>query len=251
MSAEEQLEILKKELEALKLRCVYMAAAFLVEHLGGNARREVLGRGEAVSSDPSKIFAVLIRVFGDGDSLPHQQQQFYSYRQREWEDLVSCFLALVKIFDRMVQLDPSFLPGRDTQLKNRLAEAVNDESLRTELRRLNTEHPELPFFDARDRVMKLIKHDRLVKEAVVREASAEKELKQIVQQQAAQIATQQSQIESLIAAMSGSEPKQSQRKQRKCWLCDATDHLKKDCPKNSVETPSTSKQGTYKPNLNC
>ena len=130
-------------------------AAFLVEHLGGNARREVLGRGDTVSTDPSKICTVLLRVFGDGESLPHQQQLFYSYKQREGEDLVSCSLSLVKIFDRIVQLDPSFAPGRETQLKNRLAESVKDESLRTELRRLNTEHPEMSFFDARDRKKQL------------------------------------------------------------------------------------------------
>ena len=61
-----------------------------------------------MSTDPSQIFVMLLRVFGDGDSLPQQQQQFYSYRQKEGKDLVSCSLALVKIFDRMVQLDPTF-----------------------------------------------------------------------------------------------------------------------------------------------
>ena len=87
-----------------------------------------------------------------------------------------------------MRLDPSFHSGRDTQLKNQLAEAVHDESLRTELRRLNTEHPELSFFDARDRVMKLTRSDGPAKEDVVREVAADKDLKQIVQQQAAQIA---------------------------------------------------------------
>lgn len=132
-------------------------ATYLIEHLGGDARLEVLGRGEALKSDPAQIYAVLLRVFGDGDSLPQQQQLFYSYRQKEGESLVSCSLALVKIFDRITRVDPSFVPGRETQLKNRLAEAVTDESLRTELRRLNTEHPELSFFDVRDHVMKLTK----------------------------------------------------------------------------------------------
>ena len=168
---------------------------------------------------------MLIRVFGDGNSLPLQQQQCYSYKQKEGEDLVSCPLALVTIFDQIVQLDPSIHPGRDTQLKNRLAEAVCDESLRTELRRLNTEHPELSFFDACDHVMKLTRSDRPAKEAVVREVAADKDLKQIVQQQAAQIAAQQKQIESLITAMSSKEPRESQRKSRKCWLCDSSDHM--------------------------
>ena len=63
-------------------------ATYLIE-------REVLGRGEKISSDSSHIFAVLIRVFGDWDSLPQEQQHFYSYKQKEGEDLVSCSLVLV------------------------------------------------------------------------------------------------------------------------------------------------------------
>ena len=70
--------------------------------------------------------------------------------------MVACSLELVKLFDRITQLDPSFLPGRDTQLKNRLAEAVIEDSLQTELCRLNEDHPDLSFFDTRDRVLRLI-----------------------------------------------------------------------------------------------
>ena len=70
--------------------------------------------------------------------------------------MVSLSLHLVQLFDRVVQLDSSFKPGRDSQLKNRLAEAVHDDSTRIELRLLNSEHPELSYFDARDRVMKLM-----------------------------------------------------------------------------------------------
>ena len=58
------------------------------------------------------------------------------------------------MFDGIIQLDSSFKPGRDGQLKSRLGEAVG-KSLRTELRRLKSEHPELSYFDVRDRVTKL------------------------------------------------------------------------------------------------
>lgn len=54
-------------------------------------------------------------------------------------------LLLVWLFDRIVPLDTSFKPGRDCQLRNRLAEAVRKDSLQSELRRLNSEHPELQY----------------------------------------------------------------------------------------------------------
>ena len=62
----------------------------------------------------------------------------------------------------------------------------------------------------------------LVKEATVREVAVDKDLQKFVQQQTAQIVAQQKQIESLIAAMKNLEPKDGQKKARKCWLCEET-----------------------------
>ena len=46
----------------------------------------------------------------------------------------------------MVELDPTFSPSKTSLLKGRLAEAVRDEGLKRELRRLNIEAPKLDFF---------------------------------------------------------------------------------------------------------
>ena len=182
------------------------AALYLLEHLAGEARQEILGRGDEIQANPEQIYAVLLRLFGDGDSLPPLQQQFFSYRQKEGDDLVSCSLHLVQLFDRITQLDSSFKLGRDSQLKNRLAEAVREEGLRTELRRLNSEHPKLSYFDARDRVMKLMsnqgKHDKPRQNTVVQENAVEQDVHSILKQQSQQIAAQQKQIESLVSALS-------------------------------------------------
>ena len=59
---------------------------------------------------------------------------------------MSLSLHLVQLFDRIVQLDSSFKPGRDSQLKNRLAEAVRDDNTRTELRRLKLRTPRAFIF---------------------------------------------------------------------------------------------------------
>lgn len=111
------------------------------------------------------------------------------------------------MFDRIVQLDSSFKPGRDSQLKNRLAEAVRDDSTRIELRHLNPEHPELSYFDARDRVMKLMsqygKSDKLRQNTLVQETAADQEVQSILKQQSQQIAAQRKQIKSLVVTLSG------------------------------------------------
>ena len=48
-------------------------AAFVMDHLSGNARQEILGRGIGIRNDPGVILEVLLRVFGDGDTLPTLQ----------------------------------------------------------------------------------------------------------------------------------------------------------------------------------
>ena len=125
-------------------------APFVVDHLVGKARQEVLGRGTAVSMNARTIFEVLTKVFGDGNSLPQLQQRFFAYQQRN-EDLLTCSLNLVALYDRIGDHDASFRAGRNTALKGRLAEAVRDEGLQRELRRLNMECPQLSYFEVRDR----------------------------------------------------------------------------------------------------
>lgn len=150
MTADEWICEIKSHLATCKLP-VDEQAAFIIEHLTGKARREIIGRGSMVARDPEKIFSVLISVFGDGASLPTLQERFFSYHQGDTEDIVSLSLEFVDLYDRIARLDPTFLPSRESTLKGRLASAVRDENLRRELRRLNDESPELSFFELRDR----------------------------------------------------------------------------------------------------
>ncbi|KAK2552973.1 hypothetical protein P5673_025684 [Acropora cervicornis] len=203
--------------------CSLKTATFNITELGNLLNRAIPTNKKVidllkVKSNPEQIFAVLLRVFGDGDSLPQLQQQFFSYRQKEGEDLVSCSLHLLQLFDRIVQLDSSFKPGRDAQLKSRLAEAVREKNLRTELRRLNSEHPELTYFDVRDRVMKLMSKPPVKQSTLVQEtATAGLDIHSILRQQSQQISAQQKQIESLVSALSSRDVSSRGGGQRRCW----------------------------------
>ena len=56
-----------------------------------------------------------------------------------------------------------------------------------------------------------------MKDATIHETAADCDLRQIMHQQSAQIAAQQKQIESLIAAMKSREGIEQRRKTCKCW----------------------------------
>lgn len=76
-------------------------AAFIVDHLAGKARLEIQARGDHVKDNPDEILRILLQVFGDGKDLRALQQQFYSY-SRNSEDLLSCSLSLVELYDQII-----------------------------------------------------------------------------------------------------------------------------------------------------
>ena len=212
-------------------------AAYVIENLSGRARQEIIGRGEETCKDPDAIFQVLLRVFGDGDSLPQIQQRFYSYRQGTHEDLVSCSLTLLSLYDRIVQWDPTFRLSREKAMKERLAEAVQDEGLRRELRRLNVESPDLRYFHFRDRALQWMgrtttsqtRRDLTQQEMQLSETT---DLHKVVAEQEKQLKALQAQLHTLSLSQRQPPPRQ-----RLCWSCQSPEHLQRHCPRNNGARP--------------
>ena len=208
-------------------------AAFVCDHLGGNARREILGRGNAVAEDVKEIFTTLKKVFGDGDSLPVLLQKFFSYQQAPAEGLLECSLQLVTLFDRICFLDGSYKDSRVETLKGRLAEVVYDEGLRRELRRLNTESPDLDFFELRDRALDWLGQSgqsRKPKAAAVQETSVDEKatILDILQKQGQLLEKQQKQIEALME-------ERSRRTNLQCFYCGKRGHIQRNCSKKKAD----------------
>lgn len=213
---------------------------FLLDNLAGKARQEILGRGDSVKQDPEEIIKVLFKVFGDGDNLPLLQQKFYAYKQDE-EDLITCSLNMVELYDKIVHLDQSFQACRDASLKGRFAEAVKDEGLKRELRRLNLESPGLKFFEMRDRAVHWMGNLAVKRSATCHEVesnvpdvkSESTELLEVVKRQEGLIEKQQQQITSLLSKIGNNKG----TKQRQCWTCGSTQHLQRNCTKSTKVKP--------------
>ena len=230
-------------------------AAFIREHLAGNARKEILGRGPALYNSPNAILAVLVRVFGDGDTLPQLQQMFFSYRQAQSENLVNCSLHLVELYDQIVKLDSTYGSCRETSLKGRLAEAVLDQGLQRELRRLNQDAPSMDFFDLRDRAIDWLGKPKqqetteaTIKEVKVETSSMEYRIMQLLEKQAKQIEMQQKQIESL----SKPSPYRRPRGDGRCFSCNQLGHIARNCTQQQRQQkdPASPSINTQQPSLN-
>ena len=67
---------------------------------------------------------------------------------------MTCSINLLEPFDKIAEVDKTFKEGKQTTLKDRLAEAVFDEGLGREPRRLNIAVPALSSFELRDCAVK-------------------------------------------------------------------------------------------------
>jgi hypothetical protein len=194
--------------------------AYILENLAGKARQEILGRAEELDGDPEKAFVALRKTFGDGDTLPQLLQRFFGYRQTS--DVITCSLDLVDLFDQIIKQDPTMKPQKTVMLKDRFAEAVTDEGLQRELRRLNVERPELSFFELRDRAVQWLGGPSRVclprkttSESVSADASSLQQLKSEI-------------VKEVVDALSQREPA---RPPRACFECGSFRHIRRFCPK--------------------
>ena len=221
-------------------------AAIVMENLGGRARQEVQGRGAKVTNDLDAIFRVLTKVFGDGDSIGPLRSKFYGYRQKTDDDVLNCSLELVALQNRLEELDSSLERDRNKILKERLAEAVRDDGLRREMRRINVESPELDFFEMRDRVLQWAGD---MTQLPTKRAAFNQECPVTMEQPTPWSVLQEhgKLLQNLIQEVkdmkvnnqrNGQQPGQDRRPnnrgyRRSCYICGSFDHLKPDCPDNT------------------
>ena len=217
------------------------ATAFVVEHLSGRARQEVLGRG-LDRQRHEDIFKVLKAIFGDGLTLGQLRSRFFSYRQQPGDDVVTCSLELVSLMDKILKLEPTATASRNTMLRERLAEAVTDPSTQQEFRRLLDEDPALDFFEARDRVLRWkgtgkSTSCRAPSEASVQEVASERsetdDLTRAVlemSKQVAELITVTRSQESQASSSSRRRPGFNAQGERVCFRCRSPGHMLKDCP---------------------
>jgi hypothetical protein len=232
-------------------------AAFILQHLGGDARLDITSQTDIVG-DPDRILSTLSKTFGDPDhgDTHRLQQRFFTYRQQPEQDLLACSLELMRVFEKLVELQPSWGHDRQATLKGRFAEAVRDEALQRELRRLNLEVPTLSYVELRERATQWMgTGSQRNRRLAVQEHHVEDPVVKAVKEQGDRFAEvmheQQKQMAELMNIIVQQKlptgrgrgyitrPPGDQRRigaaPRRCWACNSADHVMRDCPTRKKE----------------
>ncbi|XP_048256614.1 uncharacterized protein LOC124131552 [Haliotis rufescens] len=225
VSLEEWISDVRCAAETRKLKTEDFAV-LLCENLGGRARQEILARGSDIRNSPTNIIRILRKVFGDGCDLPSAQHRFYSYRQSSGQDLVTVSLDLIDLYDKIIEIDPTFSGMKESALKGQLAEAVQSDVQKRETRRLTIEHPSMSFLDLRDRLIEWLGNTPL-KEKNVHYQEHRANFEDVLKRQEAMIEEQQKQIQELLTI-------NARPRTRACWECGEEGHMRRDCPNRSA-----------------
>lgn len=231
---------------------------FIVQHLSGSAKWEIKFRTDLEKSTPEDILQIIQTVFGDPESVSTLQEAFWRRNQKQNESTLDYSLELLKLHSKIVKKDKHF--GGQSTLKGKFTEGVRENFLRRELRSINVQHPELEFWELRDRAIQWLGEDAdasgahkkssCVQQTKI-EGSTETE-SQSLTSMLDLLKKQQAQIDDLtklVAAMKPNEDrtakgenatpltstKQSDRGrdkdgQKVCFRCRKSDHFVANCP---------------------
>ncbi|KAL8616579.1 hypothetical protein ACOMHN_036611 [Nucella lapillus] len=109
------------------------AANFILQHLSGQAKREVklhLSSG----STASDIFRILTEHFGQIGTFNEAIQTFYARRQRAGEDLRDSSYDLTEQLERVERLKPGCFPNPDEVRRDQFIAGIRETTLRRELK---------------------------------------------------------------------------------------------------------------------
>ncbi|XP_064632779.1 uncharacterized protein LOC135491062 [Lineus longissimus] len=125
------------------------AVQFIKDHLGGDARMEIVSRNTGSIKTPEDIFKILREVFEFGETLPQLRRKFYSKTQKEGESILQFSHILSRLHRRMEQMDPKLEKERDDAMKSQLVDGVRDPELQKEALRWTREQKGT-FFELRE-----------------------------------------------------------------------------------------------------
>jgi len=211
---------------------------FLYDNLGGQCKDEIRLRSESERNTPAKIFTIIRTVFTTHQTLASLQQQFYQRNQEPGETLQKYSLALMKLVDKIELKDSKAITDKDTMLKEKFVDGIQDDGLRREMRKSLQENKSLKFPKFRETVLVWAEDNRTKLFQVKSEhinADFEKSIKETIIEMKKQIENQGRQLQTVIEKLKTGNRPQLQQKPVKyehltCFKCKGKGHKANKCP---------------------
>ena len=125
---------------------------FLLRHLHGQAKREVLSRPDGDVDTPDKILNVIQATFGDSRPVAMLMSRFHGQQQHSSQTVLGYSQALYQCFRRVNEQQPGSINGM--ALRDRFIEGLASAPLRRELRRRVREGLGVTFHDVREEALR-------------------------------------------------------------------------------------------------
>lgn len=151
----------------------------LVDHLGGDAKEEVMCLPEASRLKYEEVVKALQLCFKTTETLQTLNGCFHTRIQGEGESLTDFSWALMRLYGKMEAAAPSqtkleaLRSLRDSSLKDQFSQGAKEVWVRRELRRIVLANPEADFQKIREEALLLFQDARPQRQVRVREVQAE------------------------------------------------------------------------------
>lgn len=124
-------------------------AAFIFDHLEGEARDEIKYRSSAEREDPETVFTILRELYGCQQSYVTLQEDFFSRRQLDGESLQEFSHSLFCLMDKVKSNSPHAMANADILLRDQFIQNVSNSDLRRELKRYARDNPRCTLLEVR------------------------------------------------------------------------------------------------------
>ncbi|XP_076472839.1 uncharacterized protein LOC143302180 [Babylonia areolata] len=223
-----------------------VAVDFIIRHLQGKARREVLAYTGDEINTPQKVLEILRRTFGDSRPLTGLMSAFHGRRQAPGQSVLEFAQELRNMEARINERDGDDVSAE--MLRDRFIEGLTSAPLKRELRRLVRERDSTTFCTIRDEALRWTREEGEPEDAMPAVFQH-----QLVPQPSPEVMELRRQLASLTESVQAMQTAMATLQERtvpgpspvalprsttqapvndgRCYYCQKLGHIKRDCRK--------------------